>query len=57
MAKRRDDADPFRETGMEIFYELCRSMLVFNCGRHLIAFDGAALLLNELWQRSLLNDK
>lgn len=24
---------------------------VFECGHHLIAFDGAALLLNELWQR------
>lgn len=24
-------------------------MPVFECGRHLIAFDGAALLLNELW--------
>ena len=24
---------------------------VFECGRHVIAFDGAALLLNELWQR------
>lgn len=26
-------------------------MPVFECGRHLIAFDGAALLLNELWNR------
>ncbi len=26
-------------------------MPVFDCGRHLIAFDGAALLLNELWHR------
>jgi hypothetical protein len=24
---------------------------VFECGRHLIAFDGAALLLNEIWSR------
>jgi len=24
---------------------------VFECGRHLIAFDGAALLLNEIWNR------
>jgi hypothetical protein len=23
---------------------------VFDCGKHLIAFDGAALLLNEIWQ-------
>lgn len=27
-------------------------MPVFECGRHLIVFGGAALLLNELWQRS-----
>lgn len=26
-------------------------MPVFECGRHLIAFDGAALLLNEMWQK------
>ena len=26
-------------------------MPVFECGRHLIAFDGAALLLNELRER------
>ena len=33
--------------------ELDWRMPVFECGRHLIAFDGAALLLNELWQRRL----
>lgn len=27
---------------------------LFECGRHLIAFDGAVLLLNELWQRKQL---
>ena len=31
--------------------ELDWRLPVFECGRHLIAFDGAALLLNELWQR------
>ena len=30
---------------------------VFECGRHLIAFDGAALLLSELWQRHLIGEK
>ena len=24
---------------------------IFKCGHHLIAFDGAALFLNELWNR------
>ena len=28
-------------------------MPVFECGRHLIAFDGAALLLRETWQQKL----
>jgi CRISPR-associated helicase Cas3 len=32
-------------------------MPVFECGRHLIAFDGAALLLNELWERNLTVEK
>ena len=29
---------------------------VFDCSRHLIPLDGAALLLNELWQRKLAGD-
>ena len=32
-------------------------MPVFECGRHLMAFDGAALMLNELWQRHLIDEK
>ncbi|MGD9158090.1 MAG: type I-D CRISPR-associated helicase Cas3' [Desulfobacteraceae bacterium] len=29
---------------------------VFECGRHMIAFDGAALLLNEIWQQNYKQD-
>ena len=31
--------------------ELDWRLPVFECGRHLIAFDGAALLENELWRK------
>jgi hypothetical protein len=31
--------------------ELDWRLPVLECGKHLIAFGGAALLLNELWQR------
>ena len=36
--------------------EVDRRLPVFDCGKHVIAFDGAALLLNELWQRKLAGD-
>jgi len=32
--------------------ELDWRLPVFECGKHLIAFDGAALLLWDLWERS-----
>lgn len=33
-------------------HELDWRLPVFECGGHLIAFDGAALLVSEIWQRS-----
>ena len=32
--------------------ELDWRLLVFECDRHMLAFDGAALLLSEIWERS-----
>jgi len=26
-------------------------MAIFECGQHIVAFDGDALLLREIWQR------
>jgi hypothetical protein len=31
--------------------ELDWRLTVFDCGRHLIAFDGAAMLVNEIYHR------
>ena len=33
--------------------ELDWRLPVFECGRHLIAFDGAALLVNEIYSQSM----
>jgi hypothetical protein len=34
-----------------------RRLPVFDCFKRVIAFDGAALLLNELWQRKLAGEE